>query len=557
MSKYRLRKFLWLAVALVLVMVLAVGCRAEEEAVEPDDPEDPVEEPEDPVDEPKVFRIGMQTTLDILDPHRTVSESAGQPMHFMYDTLVVTDFDLATVKPHLATDWEVSEDGLVYTFNIRDDVKFHSGRPMTAEDVVWSFERWFCEEINSPSADRAGRVKEVRLIDDYTMEIEMEAPHAMLLIFLAQFEASILDREMVEEYGDDFGSAMTGGTGPYKFVEWIHRERIVMEKNPDYTWGPPIFDNQGPAHLDRIEYIKIPEPATLAMELEAGDIDIVWRVPVDHVAAFQDNPNLTTNRVEPFPYMRYIGFKIVRPFADDIIIRTALNHAVDKVAIADAVYYGVDTPIWNIMPPGVPDYWEGAEDLWPKYDPDRGNEILDEAGYMPGDEGYRYKDGERIELEFIHFDSAPTPEMAMYVQSFAREVGIHIESVPHPTASFWPVSREDTYEMFHMNTPVVSTLETAGRYFHTRGMPAPNRVSWSDDYTDEIIDKGRAARTMDEAYPYAKELQRIVAENVLWIPLLQQNAHFSHRHWVEGVKAHGQYGVTLAFGQMDIDLLPR
>ena len=549
-----------IALVLALFMLLALGCGATEEVTEeePEETEEePEEEPADEPDEPKILRIGMQTTLDLLDPHKTVSESAGQPMHFMFDTLVVTDFDLGTVHPHLATSWEISEDGLIYTFTIREDVKFHSGRPMTAEDVVWSFNRWFSEEINSPSADRAGRVKEVRLVDDYTFEMEMEAPHAMLLIFLAQFEASILDREMVEEYGEDFGSAMTGGTGPYKFVEWVHRERIILERNPDYTWGPPIFNNQGPAHLDGIEYIKIPEPSTLAMEFEGGGVDVVWRVPVDHVSRFQGNPNLNVNRVDPFLYMRYIGFKVVRPFADDIIIRRALNHAVDKQAIADAVYYGVDTPFWNIMPPGVPDYWEGAEDLWPKYDPDEGNRILDEAGYLVGDDGYRYKNGARIELDFIHFDSAPTPEMAMYVQSFAREVGIHIESVPHPTAAFWAVSREDDYEMFHMNTPVASTLETAGRYFHTRGMPAPNRVSWSDEHTDQIIDAGRAAPNMEAAFPYAKELQRIVAENALWIPLVQQNAYIATRHWVDGVRPHGQYGVTLSYGQMDIELSDR
>ena len=179
------------------------------------------------------------------DPART---SAGSmPMYMFGDTLVSLDYDLKTIKPLLAKSWSISEDGKTYTFNLRDDVTFCSGKKFTAKDVVYTVNRVVDKETKSPFYWRMGKVKEVRAKDDYTVEYELEEPFSELLQNLTVFQGTIVNEDNVKALGRDFGVKGIDGTGPFCFTSWEPRNQTVITRRPEYKWGPPFYQNPGPA----------------------------------------------------------------------------------------------------------------------------------------------------------------------------------------------------------------------------------------------------------------------------------------------------------------------
>ena len=172
------------------------------------------------------------------DPART---SAGSMVMYMVgDTLVALDYDLKTVKPLLAKSWTVSEDGKTYTFNLRDDVTFCSGKKFTAKDVVYTVNRVIDKETRSPFYWRMGKVKEVRAKDDFTVEYELEEPFSELLQNLTVFQGTIVNEENVKALGRDFGVKGIDGTGPFCFTSWEPRNQMVLTRRPEYKWGPEL-----------------------------------------------------------------------------------------------------------------------------------------------------------------------------------------------------------------------------------------------------------------------------------------------------------------------------
>ncbi|PIK72260.1 peptide ABC transporter substrate-binding protein, partial [Methylobacterium frigidaeris] len=180
---------------------------------------------------------------DRYDPVRSTATSASEVLFMLADTLVSLDFDMKTVKPLLAKSWTASADGRTYTFDLRQDVKFCDGRPMTAEDVVYSLKRWIDPATRSPVASRAGKVKDIRATDDHTVVYELQEPFSDLLYQLTQSFGSVVDKNTVEKLGQNFGVQGFNATGPYCWVSWTPRQDLVLKKNPHYNWGPPIYKN--------------------------------------------------------------------------------------------------------------------------------------------------------------------------------------------------------------------------------------------------------------------------------------------------------------------------
>lgn len=543
---------IWLALIIGLAMVFAFSACGPAE--DPDDNDVAVPDPDDDDDEvvgPTTLTIGRSLSIDNLDPHRTVSIHAFQVLFFLYDTLVTLDYDLVTLQPGLAESWDISDDGLLYTFHLRDDVYFHTGRHLTAEDVEYSMKRWIDEETASASADKAGPIKDIRAVDDYTVEIEFETPHSEFLRWISMPHAAIVDREKVEELGEDFGAEWSGGTGPFKFSEWIRRDRIVLERNPDYTWGAPMFQNSGPAHVDRIVHRMVPEDAARIMELETGNLDVIYSLPLSMVQRLKDEPSVEVIQVDPHLYTDYLGFKTSRPLVSDVRVRAAINHAIDKETMIETLMYGFGTPAYNVVPPGAPDYWDDVEDLWPKFDPEEAENLLEEAGWTMGSDGIRQKDGQKLSINLFSSNSPFRLELGTYVQAMLADVGIELQPEPHDLAALWPALRTEDFDMFSMDYPVITTGEAIAMYFHSRNQPAPNRMAWADPHTDQLIAQTRTAITPEERFEAARELQEIIAENILWVPLVHHDQFIAVRKGVEGVRPHGIYGSYLAYGLLD------
>lgn len=183
----------------------------------------------------KTFVFARQEETETLDPHKTTTISSAEVDYLLYDTLTSLDYD-NTVKPGLAEKWTISPDGKTYTFTLRQGVKFHSGKNLTASDVKFTMDRWKTVR-GSPTAFSIASVDRVEAPNATTVVMYLKEPLSILLINLAGYGASILNEEFTARLGDDYGTGVgkVDGTGPFTLREWVRNDRLVVTKNPNYT----------------------------------------------------------------------------------------------------------------------------------------------------------------------------------------------------------------------------------------------------------------------------------------------------------------------------------
>ena len=221
------------------------------------------------------------------DAQRTTWGPTSDIVNMFQDTLVALDWDGRTPIPYLAKSWTISEDGRTYTFKLRDDVSFCSGKKFTAEDVIYSFKRLKDPAIKGPYAWRAGNIKELRAPDPYTVEYELEEPFSELLLQLTMFTNVIHNKESVEALGKDYGIKGADGTGPWCFETWQPRTEIVLKRHDAYKWGPSMYKNKGPVKFEKLVIKIVPEDSSRVAAMMAGQFDITHQFPPQFISPGQ------------------------------------------------------------------------------------------------------------------------------------------------------------------------------------------------------------------------------------------------------------------------------
>ena len=311
----------------------------------------------------------------------------------IYDRLVECEVvdGVATIVPSLAKSWDISPDGLVYTFHLRDDVTFHNGARFTADDVVYTVERMMNPATAAWNTDffsmikgagdmldgQAEGVEGVKALDDYTVEITLEVPFAPFLANLATPSCSIYNREATEAAGDQFGidPAVTVGTGPFKITDWVLNDRITLARNDDYF--------KGPAKIDGIELIQVPDENTQKLMYENGELDVVdLSSSTSQLAYFMGNETYKDNLVTgPEAGNYFYAFNLDMKPTDDVRVRKAISMAIDRQTILDQMYNGAGHVVNSMLPDGVLGSYDAQEI---PYDPEGAKALLAEAGYGDG-----------------------------------------------------------------------------------------------------------------------------------------------------------------------------
>lgn len=512
---------------------------------------------------PAIAQTAPRNTLVILrvidsdryDPARTTARSGGESLYMMSDTLVSLDWDLRTVRPGLAREWSVSEDGKLYTFRLREDVTFCDGKPMTADDVVFSLNRWIGRtepRVTSPVAWRAGRVKEIRARDRFTVEYELEEPFSELLYQLTLFFASIVDRATVERLGDNFGVQGFNGTGPYCWVSWTPRQELVLQRHPNYRWGPPIYQNPSP-QIERVIWRIIPESTTRLAALQTGQGDVTQYIPYVALEQLRRTPGITLSRQENYLWDFFIGFRVDKPVMNDPVVRRAINMAVDRRAIAQAVFFGAGDAADTILNPTTLDFYDGARALVPAFDPAAANRLLDENGWRRGGDGIRAKDGQRASFLLYGIQGDDNARMMEAVQADLRRIGIEMRIQLFDATVAWGRLATQEFDAFTMSYPYVSAGDALNLYFRSANTPTPNRMNWRNSETDRWLDEGRAALTAEARARAYANVQRQLQEANVWLPMVREQLWVASSRRVQGVRAHGIYGIALYKG-LDIRL---
>ncbi len=317
---------------------------------------------------------------DSLDPHRATSTLSMQVWDQIYDTLLAFD-DEGKPQPHIAKSWEVSEDGLEYTFELEDGVLCHDGSPFDANDVKFTVDRAFGD---NPSLTQTswGPIEEVEVLDPLTVKIVMSSPFGAFIPFLADsFSSIVCDTEA--NRSREFGTSVAIGAGPFKLVDWVKGDTITLERNPDYrNFGKPA-ENDGPPHLERLILKTVPEPQTRLAGLRTGEIHIA-EPPFDDVEAIRQTGELDIVVADNTGQNVFWEFTISRPPFDDIRARQAVAHATDPEMAIDIIYQGLSQREWCPIARGVfGNDQEFCRQYGYEYDPARAQELLGELGYGP------------------------------------------------------------------------------------------------------------------------------------------------------------------------------
>lgn len=485
------------------------------------------------------------------DPARTSAGATSEVVFLVGDTLVGLDYDLKTVTPLLATSWTVSADGKLYTFKLRDDVTFCSGRKMTASDVAFSLNRVLDKEIRSPFAWRMGSVKEIRAVDATTLEYELETPFSELLLQLTNFHATVLNPENVAALGKDFGVKGFDGTGPYCFQSWEPRNQIVATRHEAYRWGPPLYANRGPAKYQRVVWRIIPEEAARLAAMASGQIDMSYSMPDQYLPQISKMPNLEILRPAADLRLIYFGFKTSRENLSDVRVRTALSMAIDRKQIVDAIYFGNGEPASTYLHPKTPDFDPATPTHLGRFDPAVSARLLDEAGWATGPDGFRYKDGKKLTLLLYGFAGGRSPKVGEAVQGFWRKIGVDLQlQMWDGTIAFSKMAQQD-FDIWSIAFPYSSAGDALRLYFHSSNIPTPNRMNWKDAETDRWLDAGVAALDPKARFEAFAKVQRIVHENALWAPLVHEGLALVINKRVKNARAHHVY-TSMIYKALDV-----
>lgn len=247
-------------------------------------------------DEKKALVIAYDRDAETLNHIKT--SDYHNALTYIFEKLVSRDNDF-NFHPGLAEKWETSEDGLKWTFYLKKNVTFHDGSKLTAHDVKWTIDTIKDPETASPAQSEFEPIKEIVVEDDHTLSILLDKPYPNLLFRLSSTAAGIISKDAYEKYGDEYGSKYAIGTGPYKLKEWIKGDKIVLEKNPDYEWGPEWMENNGKPLIGEIVMKMIPEENLRMMELEAGNVHIVRDLTPTMMGSIEKTPISRYLPVEP------------------------------------------------------------------------------------------------------------------------------------------------------------------------------------------------------------------------------------------------------------------
>ena len=458
---------------------------------------------------------GLTLAPSGIDPHVNASSELGIPLTSVYDTLVYQDPETREFVPGLAERWEVSDDGLIYTFYLKEGVKFHDGTPFNAEAVRFNLERIVSPDLASQKARfMLGPYERTEVVDEYTVRIVLSEPFAPLLDSLSQVYLGMASPTAVEKWGDEYQLHQVG-TGPFVFVEYVPNDHLLLRRNPDYAWGPPVYQHKT-AQLDEIEFRFFTDPATRSPALETGEADVMGEIPPQDAARLEESPDFRIEAVSLPGASLMMFMNTNRPPLDDIRVRQALLYGTDREAVVSTIFRNTSPVAYGPLAAVTLGYDPAVQQYYP-YDPEKAAALLEEAGWTDSDgDGVRDRDGESLVLDMVLMGWGYMPEIGQLLAAQWAELGVAVESrvVSYPEALEIGGSGDHHLIPFTLSG---SDPDILRKFFHSQAL-----FNWSlveDAEMDEWLEE--AARSSDLASRIAlySRVQQRVMDQALVIPI--------------------------------------
>lgn len=436
------------------------------------------------------------------------SDSASNDINgLVYNGLVKYDKDIKLVGD-LAESWKVERGGLSITFRLRKGVRWHDGKPFTAEDVLFTYKQLRDPKVPTPFSSDFEDIASVTAPDPYTIQVLYKRAFAP---GLASWGMGILPKHIYEK-GDlktNPANRKPIGTGPYRFKEWKTDQYILLDANPDYFEGRP--------HISRYVYRIIPDQAVQFLELRNQSLDAMTLTPDQFKAYDSMFERHQRFRYPAFKYI-YFGFNLRNPLFKDLRVRQALAYAIDRPTMVQGIVLGLGQAISGPFP--VSSWAYNAEVTPLPYDPERAKALLAEAGWQPNAKGKLYQDGKPFKFTLMTNQGNKVRELcAEVIQQQLSAVGIEVEIRIIEWSTFireyldkknfeavvmgWQVGRDpDNYAMWH------SSQQKEGQY---------NFCSYSNPAVDRLLDEGRQTFDFKKRQQIYHQIHRAIAEDLPYI----------------------------------------
>lgn len=427
----------------------------------------------------------------------------------MYESLLTYDFDF-TPKPGLAESWEISEDGLTYTFHLVQNAKWHDGEPFTADDVVFSCAE-FLPEVHPRARSNFANCEKIEALDDYTVRFTMKQPFGPFMLAFEMSSAPMIPAHLYRgtDYRTNPANNTPIGTGPFKLAEWRRGSFIRLEKNPDYH-------GEGQPELDELIFRILPDGAARSVALEQGEVDLSSSFDIElfDVARLSSLPNMTleTRGSEFLAPIARIEFNTrVEPF-NDVRFRKAIYHALDKQAFLDVIFFGLGKPATG--PISYRTRFYDANVTTYDYDLDKAKALLDEMGLTEGEGGIRRK------VKFMRLPWGETwARFAEMVQQQLALIGIAVEIEPSDPGSWtqrygnWEFEMTSNYP-YQFGDPALGVARFFVSSNIRQGVPYSNCTGYTNPEVDAAFAAGATGVTDEERQAAYSKAQQILTDEV-------------------------------------------
>ena len=467
-----------------------------------------------------------------LDPHIAGDSGSAEYIVEVFSGLVTISPDL-DIELDLAESLEISEDGLQYTFTLRDDVVFHNGRRVTAEDVRWSIERAASPDLASPTAlaylgdiigvrehfyGLAETIEGIEVIDDRTIRFTIDEPKPYFLAKLTYPTAFVVERQQIESNPRGW-TRRPIGTGPYRLQEWRIGERIVLRSNPRYHLGEPalrevLYELAGGSTLTRFEN---------------GELDVAF-ISVNDIDRARDPDSAIGPLYQQFSQftISYLAFNTQVPPFDDVNVRRALGLSIDRNLIAEVTFKNMIAPATGILMPQLPGYT--PEDKTFQFDPDEARRLLAESKYGSAE------NLPPIVITEVGGGAEARIDTQAFIEQWREELGVEVRIQQTDFATFLEDQDSGRLQMFNagwiMDYP--DPEDILDLKFHTES--ELNDVGYSNPEVDEILDRARTEQDGAARLALYQEAERLIIEDAAWLPL-----YFSRTHVVVNADVDGWF----------------
>lgn len=460
------------------------------------------------------FAVGSDAGC--VDPQQVGSNDTIYSLRQIVDSLTDQDPETGKVVPWLAQSWEISPDATTFTFHLRSGATFSDGTPVTAQAVKDNFDT--IPKLGALAGLANGYLsgyKGTEVVDDLTAKVSFGQPNAQFLQASSTFSLGLVSTASTKKTPQDRCATGVAGSGPFVLDKYVRNQSITLTKRTGYNWGSSAWKKPGEAYLDRLVFKIIPEAGVRSGSLQSGQVDAIGSVGrADEAALKAAGVNLQP-RANPGVVFN-LGLNNSRPVLQDPRVRQAIRHGIDRKQIVDTVFPTGTQPATSILAHTTPGYQDQKADL--AFDPAKAKSLLDAAGWLPGPDGIRQKDGAKLSLSVVWFANAATnqPSLELAQQQLA-EIGVQITLKETPIAQVVQVQQAGDFDATWGNL--------------TRADPDILRSQYSTKLTnyyripvtplDDLLTQQAATADAAKRQDLVNQAQQQIVQNAYVIPVVE------------------------------------